>query len=443
MKQDYMKVKKKYWKLIQLLSNLQLSIFMLLIIAGISIIGTIIEQNQNLEFYQTNYPIKSNFIYPISWKLIKFIGLDHIFQTWWFIGLLIFFASTIICCTISRQFPILKIAKNIKIYQNFNALKSKRIYEDAKNNTFSNYIVNLLKNQYLTFQSHNQVYACRGIFGRLSPIIVHFSMLFVLLGSSIGFFNGFVSQEMVPKGEFFHIQNLVGSGLFSKVPQTLYQVNDFRIDYNADESISQFYSEISVYDSKNKLVKSELINVNKPLKYENIVIYQTDWNINGLRVRINDQNFQILARQLLTETKQKIWVCSIPDIGENQSQINLIVNSLNNQVSIYDDTGKLISNIQIYDNFIIDNNIIQILEVLSSSGLQIKVDPGIVVVYIGFFALMISSIISYISFDEIWITKQSEKLASTGRTNRSVLEFENHFSKLIRKSISKKSQSII
>uniref|UniRef100_A0A7S0T5K4 ResB-like domain-containing protein n=1 Tax=Erythrolobus madagascarensis TaxID=708628 RepID=A0A7S0T5K4_9RHOD len=440
-----MKVKTKFiGKLIQILSNLQLSIFMLLIIAAISIIGTIIEQNQPVEFYQKNYPAQSNFMYPLSWTLIKSIGLDHIFQTWWFVSLLVFFTSTIICCTLSRQLPILKIAKHVKIYESLHSLQSKAIYKDNKNSTLSNYVANLALSRYTSFQSQNQVYACRGIVGRLSPIVVHLSMLFILFGSSIGFFNGFVSQEMVPQGEFFHIQNLTGSGLFSRVPQSLlYQVDTFRIDYNQDDSISQFYSKINLYDSSNNLIRSETISVNKPLKYNNIVIYQTDWKINGLRLNVNNEKIQILAKQILTNSNQKNWICVIPNIGPNQSAINLILNTLNNKIFIYDAAGQLLKIVEINENFAVNNHNIEVLEILTSSGLQIKVDPGIMFVYVGFIALMISSIISYVSLDEVWLTKKAQLISLTGKTNRSVLEFENHFTKLIKQSITNKLQARI
>jgi cytochrome c biogenesis protein ResB len=54
---------------------------------------------------------------------------------------------------------------------------------------------------------------------------------------------------------------------------------------------------------------------------------------------------------------------------------------------------------------------ITLLEIISSTGLQIKTDPGIPVIYLGFFLLMLSTLISYITYSQIWII-QKKKLLS-------------------------------
>nr|ARO91080.1 cytochrome c biogenesis protein [Flintiella sanguinaria] len=436
--------KKPYWQIIKILSNLQLSISMLLIIAGISILGTIIEQDKTIEFYKINYPINENSMNFFSWKFIKILGLDHIFQTWWFISLLIFFSSSLIICTLSRQLPILKISRNLKIYKKFNLINQSKIYKDIKKNILSNYIISLNKKNYSVFQSKNQIYAYKGILGRLAPIIVHVSMLFILTGASIGFLNGFVAQEMVPRGEFFHIQNLIGSGAFSKIPQNLiYKLNDFWIDYNVDNSVNQFYSNITIYDNKMNIKAHNIVKVNQPLKYEDIVIYQTDWNITGLRLNLNNQTLQIPLKSIITNSKEKIWIGSIPISTQITSRINFVINTLDNRIYLYNDNQELIRVLNKNETFNLGNKKIRIMEILTSSGLQIKRDPGIPIVYLGFLALMISSLISYISFNQIWLSKEKNLILSTGDTNRSVLEFENDFVELIKTAILIKSPSQI
>ena len=51
-------------------------------------------------------------------------------------------------------------------------------------------------------------YAYSGLLGRIAPIVVHASIIILLIGSSIGSFGGYIAQEIVPRGEIFHIQNL-------------------------------------------------------------------------------------------------------------------------------------------------------------------------------------------------------------------------------------------
>lgn len=58
-------------------AKLNLAITLLLVIAGFSILGTIIEQNQTIEYYKLNYIDTSN-LFEVNWKIILGIGLDHV-----------------------------------------------------------------------------------------------------------------------------------------------------------------------------------------------------------------------------------------------------------------------------------------------------------------------------------------------------------------------------
>ena len=53
------------------------------------------------------------------------------------------------------------------------------------------------------------IYCYKGLIGRIAPIIVHFSMIIILIGAIIGSVCGFKAQEIIPKTETFHIQNIL------------------------------------------------------------------------------------------------------------------------------------------------------------------------------------------------------------------------------------------
>ena len=103
-------------ELLPLLTNLQLAILLLLLSAVFSISGTVIEQGQSIEFYQTNYPEHPALFGFLSWKVILTLGLDHVYRTWWFLALLILFGTSLTACTFTRQFPALKAARRWKFY---------------------------------------------------------------------------------------------------------------------------------------------------------------------------------------------------------------------------------------------------------------------------------------------------------------------------------------
>lgn len=92
----------------------------------------------------------------------------------------------------------------------------------------------LLKLQNLNFyiyQNKDLIYGYKGLIGRISPILVHFSLIVILIGASIGAFKNFKAQEILPKGELFHIQNPIGVGWLTNLPVLNTRVNDFWVEY--------------------------------------------------------------------------------------------------------------------------------------------------------------------------------------------------------------------
>ena len=78
-------------KFLKKLANLQFAIILLFTIGFIIALGTVIEQDQNLNFYKDNYSeIKPMFGF-LTWKVITFLNLDRIYTSWWFITVLVLF----------------------------------------------------------------------------------------------------------------------------------------------------------------------------------------------------------------------------------------------------------------------------------------------------------------------------------------------------------------
>ena len=58
------------WNILKKIANLNITIIALLLIAFVSIIGTILEQEQTIEYYQSNYPLEKPLLGFITWKNI-------------------------------------------------------------------------------------------------------------------------------------------------------------------------------------------------------------------------------------------------------------------------------------------------------------------------------------------------------------------------------------
>ena len=72
-------------------------------------------------------------------------------------------------------------------------------------------------------------------------------------------------------------------------------------------------------------------------------------------------------------------------------------------------------------------NNLSIIEIISETGLQIRADPGIPLIYFGFAILMISSLISYFSFTQFWLLKLKNTFLIGATSNRAKLNLKIEF----------------
>jgi len=418
-------------KLFRLVADLRFSIFILLLISLVSIIGTVIEQDQSIEIYKANYPLTNPVFGILTWDRILQFGFDHVYKTWWFFTLLFVFGLTLISCTFLQQLPSLKIARRCQFFRKTSQFYRLKIFTTLNSFSFNKILSRIKQNQYSIFQQKNIVYCYKGLIGRIAPILVHFSMILVLLGTIIGSLFGFKAQEMVPKTENFHIQNILSNGQLTVIPKTSARINDFWITYTKNKTVSQFYSDISVLNTQGNETDRKTISVNYPLIYNNIYYYQTDWNLIGLRFQT--MNNEIIEYPLLNilNSQNKVWLTWISNTKSLNEGMIALIDNLEGYCSIYNETGTFLGNIEL--NETIDfKQPFTLLEIISSTGLQIKTDPGIPVIYTGFFFLMLSTLISYITYSQVWIIQKNQKLFIGGTTNRALFDFELEFFKFIK-----------
>jgi cytochrome c biogenesis protein len=411
------------WSALKKIGNLSFAITLLLIISAISILGTIIEQDQNLEYYKEHYPIHSTKPFEINWQIIQSLQLSTLYTNILFISLLTIFCFSLVICTLSTQLPNLKNARRWKFKKQ---VKEQSIISEYITPTIispSSIIYFLNQTNYYTFHQSFYLYNYKGLLGRLAPVFVHISIINILLGSLLGLLSGISFQEMIPTGEFFHLKNIVKSGQISFIPKNLIgTINDFNIEYHNTGLVKQFYSNISILNQNSKLLVQKTISVNNPLYIRGFTFYQTDWAINGLTLQIGlKEKIQVPISKFINNNKT-LWVSSLS--YNTNRKIIFVISGLNTPIACYDDTGALLQEIKINETYVINHISIKIVDLITSTGLQIKTDQGIPIIYFNFFILMISTITSYTSYSQIWLINHENKLQLLGSTNRAQFNFE-------------------
>lgn len=420
--------------LLPLLADLRLAILLLLAIAVFSITGTVIEQGQTLEFYQTNYPDNPALFGFLSWKVILISGLDHVYRTWWFLALLIVFGASLTACTFTRQFPALGAAQKWKYYSQPRQFQKLALSAELTATNLTSLASGLAKRRYRIFQEGPQVYGRKGIVGRIGPIVVHASMILILLGAIGGAMTGFFAQEMVPSGETFQIRNIFDAGPWAEaqIPKDWsVRVNRFWIDYTLEGNIDQFYSDLSVLNRAGDEIDRKTIHVNEPLRHRGVTLYQADWGIAAVQVKLNSSPVLQLPMRLLESEGPRFWGTWLPTKPDMSEGVTLLARDLQGSVLIYDNAGQLVSTVRNGMAVEVNGVTLSLVDVVGSTGLQIKADPGIPLVYGGFGLLMLGVMMSYVSHSQVWALEQNGTIYVGGRTNRAQVTFERELLALL------------
>lgn len=425
---------------IKTLADLRLAIALLLLIAVFSITGTIIEQGESVNFYQQNYPEDPALFGFLSWQVILQLGLHQVYRTWWFLSLLVLFGSSLTACTFNRQFPALKAARSWKFYDQPRQFQKLALSLSLTNGNFAQ-LQDLLKQRgYKIFHQDNSVYARKGLVGKIGPIVVHAAMLIILGGAIWGALTGFFAQHMIPSGASFQVSNIIEAGPLAnaQIPKDWgIKVNKFWIDYTADGVVDQFYSDLSVIDQEGQELDRKTISVNHPLRHDGVTFYQTNWGIAAVKVQINNSPIlQLPMAPLQTANGGQLWGAYIPTKTDLSEGAALLVKDLQGTMIIYDQQGNLTNAVRAGSEIEINGVTLKIHELVGSTGLQIKADPGIPFVYLGFGLLMVGVMMSYVSHSQVWLLKvevenQISQVYIGGRTNRAQVTFERELLEVI------------
>jgi cytochrome c biogenesis protein len=182
-----------------------------------------------------------------------------------------------------------------------------------------------------------------------------------------------------------------------------------------------------VLDNDGNEVDRKTIHVNEPLKHNGVTMYQADWSIAAVQIKLNNSPILQFPMAKLNASGGRIWGTWIPLKPDLSDGVSLVARDLQGLLLIYDTDGKLISTVRKGMSVEVKGLTLAIADIIGSTGLQIKADPGVPIVYLGFGLLMISTMMSYVSHSQIWGLQQNGKFYIGGSTNRAQVIFEREF----------------
>ncbi|KAE9616530.1 putative cytochrome c biogenesis protein Ccs1/CcsB [Lupinus albus] len=427
---------------LQILSNLPLAIGEMFTIAALMALGTFIDQGEAPDHYFQQYPEDRPVLGFFTWRWVLALGFDHMYSSPVFLGMLALLGASLMACTYTTQIPLVKVSRRWSFLHSAEAIRKQEFSESLPRASIQDVGTILMGAGYEVFLKGPCLYAFQGLAGRLAPIGVHIALLLIMAGGTLSAVGSFKGSVTVPQGLNFVAGDVLSPTGFLSSPtedfNTEVHVNRFYMDYYDSGEVSQFHTDLSLLDIDGKEVMRKTISVNDPLRYGSITIYQTDWSISALQILKNNEGpYNLAMAPLQINGDKKLYGTFVP-VGDINSPdvkgISMLARDLQSIV-IYDTEGKFAGVRRPNSKLPININGIEIVivDAIGSSGLDLKTDPGVPIVYAGFGALMLTTCISYLSHSQIWALQDGTTVIIGGKTNRAKMEFPEEMNHLLDK----------
>lgn len=317
---------KSFKKIFLFVRSMKFGITMLVLIMLLSIVGSVVPQGQNEHFYGSMYP-------ESIFKLIVGLKIDNVYNSALFGILFLLLVINLSMCSIFRLGRIIKRLQSKPCHNSMEFVSEENL---KTNESLDNKINQVFKkygfNTYSMDTASNTYYAFKNKTGFFGSWLLHFGILLVI----VFYFYGNVT---------FFSEGVYGvPGTVQSLKGTEYKVliNDFKVDYNSDGSVSQYTSIIEVLDeSGNKLMNSST-SVNSPMRFKGYTFYQTSYGwAAGLSVFKNGEKIfeeTIYEKTLFNAFEENIAIyfnSFYPDFAATQNGLVSLSLQLKNPVALY------------------------------------------------------------------------------------------------------------
>ncbi|MDH5297395.1 MAG: cytochrome c biogenesis protein ResB [Desulfobulbaceae bacterium] len=425
--------------LVEFFSSVQLSLFTFFVLAIASIIGTIIPQNKEPSFYVAEYG-------PKLTRLFEILDIPDMYNSWWFVSLLVLLSLNLIVCTFERLPKVWRMV----VMDNLDTSRE-RLERQSQRQSFlvandSGDAVAAVRGILTKFGGRLQegadgeatlLFTQKGAWTRLGVYVVHLSVLLIFAGAIIGSVYGYKGSVMIPEGEASGFVYEFGT---NRPIDMGFQVRCDRFDVSFYDTGApkEFRSALTVVkDGKDVLSKS--IVVNDPLDYEGLTFYQASYEpYNQLVVQLANDGSKAKETFLLSPREETPWAAEgvsfgiINIEGSDRSGYRYKVwfsDGKSEPVTFWataDQAAKVELPSATYSLS---------LKRRFATGLQVAKDPGVWYVYAGCTAMLLGLLVAFfLSHQRIWVYIAREdgatRILLCGTANKNRLGFERDFEAL-------------
>jgi len=295
---------KSVWKFF---SSVKLAIVLIILLTLASILGTLIPQGRSPAEYAARYGSLAS--------LMQGLRLTRLYQSPWYLALLLLFAANTIVCTISRFGPKWRRAFRTVPETDAKAVSSMRVNARLRMPvplaSARDKVAGALEARHYRLDGSVQgekavLLARKRRLGWFGSDIVHLGLLVILAG-------GFTSGLSGRRAEL-----ALSEGQTADVPQAAFQVrlDKFETEFYPGGAVKDWKSTVTVLDG-GSAVLTRVVEVNEPLTYRGVSFYQQsygwDWSAARLVVEIRKPGDAAFSRTVSLKVGDRVAVDD-PDV---------------------------------------------------------------------------------------------------------------------------------
>ena len=249
-------------------ASIKLAMFLFIILALTATIGTVIQQGDRPEVYIEEYGEE-------TYRWFLRLGFTDVYHTWWFSSLLTLLCINSLTCFYKRFPAIWRSMRQDKVGVALPFIQGMKHTAEipvagSKEGVAEGIVQLLAEKGYRVLAKNDRqgvnLYATKGIMGRVGAHMAHLSATIIVLGGFIGSYWGFQEFGVCLEGETYHIPK----GQFDL------RVDKFWIDYYENGAVQSYNSTLTVID-EGRPVTTKTITVNDPLVYKGVWFYQSSY----------------------------------------------------------------------------------------------------------------------------------------------------------------------
>ncbi len=169
-----------------------------------------------------------------------------------------------------------------------------------------------------------------------------------------------------------------------------------------------------------------MISVNHPLRHRGMTLYQADWALAAVNIQLGRSPVLQLPLQTYPELGEQVWGLVLPTRPDGSEPVFLSLRSEQGPVEVFGPDGQQLARLQPGGEAVEVRGLpIRVDSILPASGILLKRDPGVPLVYSGFAIALLGGGLSLVATRQLWAISEAEagRLHVAGLCNRNLTAF--------------------